>query len=286
MSILLTDSSFGVREAPDAGAPLAAVPCPFSAPYMPYASREHLFFCCRSARDCLCMRRKDHSECVRMPALPALSDLCTSPCGRYLYQLSGEADCVHTRHTATGDLLFSARTGVFPRTMRLHPSGKELLVSGGAVNEAYLLRAPELKRDATIRLRSACFGADFWQGGLVLLCAAEGEDIQTMVYTLAPNSKRPRKLITLPGQPGGLCMCPDGLSALLSTPDGLMKLDLPTGQLRWNLPEWPLCMRICCRGGAALISDTLTGQVCLLRHEQPWFKRIICSGTDAQACFY
>lgn len=285
MSILMTDSTFGVRQAPNAGAPLAPVPCPFEAPYMPCATREHLLFCCRRARDCLCLRRRDYAEVCRMPAMPALSSQCASPCGRYLYQLSSEADSVHTRHVATGELLFAAQTGVFPRMMRLHPSGRTLLVAGGAVNEAYLLRAPELTREHVVYTRGPCFLADFWQGGLLLVCAAEGEDIQTTVYTLSPRAVRPARLITLPGQPGGLCVCPDGLTALISTPDGLMKLDLASGKLLWNLPEWPLCMQLSCSGGMSLVSDTLTGQVCLLRHEQPWIRRVLCSGADAQSCF-
>ena len=285
MSILLTDSSFGVRMAPDAGAPLSAVPCPFISPYMPCASRDHLFFCCRQSLDCACLSRATHGELCRMPAMPALSALCASPCGRYLYQLSSEADCVHVRHTVTGELLYAAPVGVFPRMMRLHPSGRALLVAGGAVSEAYVLHAPELTRESVIHTRGACFAADFWLGGLLLVCATEGEDIQTAVYSLAPRTVRPRELLVLPGQPGGLCVCPDGLTALLSTPDGLMKLDIATGRLLWNLPEWPLCMRLGCLGGMTLVSETLSGQVCLLAYEQPWLKRVICSGQDAQACF-
>lgn len=220
-----------------------------------------------------------------MPALPALSAMCLSPCGRYQYQLSSEADCIHVRHAITGELLFCAQVGVFPRMMRLHPRASMLLAAGGAVGEAYLFRAPELTCERVIPTRGACFTADFWNGGLLLVCAQEGDDIQTVVYSQAPNALRPKKVIALPGQPGGLCVCPDGQSALLSTPDGLMKLDIATGRLLWNLPEWPLCMRLSCRGGMALVSDTLSGQVCLLRHEQPWIKRILCSGSDAQASF-
>ncbi|MEG1676778.1 MAG: hypothetical protein RR379_03850 [Clostridia bacterium] len=285
MSILITDSSLGVQESPETGSPFSAISCPFQSPYMPCATREHLLFCCRQALDCLCLSRANHRELCRMPAMPALSALCPSPCERYLYQLSSEADCVHTRRMATGELLFAAPTGVFPRMMRLHPSGRALLVAGGAVNEAYLLRAPELSREGVIELKSPCFAADFWSGGLILVCASEREDIQTVVYTLAPHAVRPHELIELPGQPGALCVCPDGFTALLSTPDGLMKLDIRTGKLLWNLPEWALCMGLCCKGSFALLSDTLCGQVCLLSHEQPWLKRTLCTGADAQACF-
>ena len=121
------------------------------------------------------------------------------------------------------------RWGCFPRAMCLDASGRLLLAAGGAVDEAYLLTAPELVRERTIHTQSPCFAAGFWRGGLLLVCAVEGEDIHTAVYTLAPGTPRPRKLIDLPGQPGGLCVCPDGVGALISTRDGLIETGYSTG---------------------------------------------------------
>ncbi len=285
MSLLIADSRRGVWEAPDGGEPLRAV-CPEgAAACMPCVNAVCAALCASAARECLCFSRRGWREIIRMPAAPGPSALCLSPCGRYVYQLSAEADCVHTRSLGTGELLFAAPTGVFPRTMRMDAAGRHLLVAGGAVNEAYVLSAPELLREATIHTRSPCFAADYWQGGLLLVCAAEGEDIHTAVYTLSPGKVRPQLVIELPGQPGGLCVCPDGQSALISTRDGLMKLDIPQAALQWNLPEWPLCTGLCCRGALALVSGTLNGQVCLLSHLKPWQRRIVFFGTDAQACF-
>ena len=283
MSLLLTDTKLKVRYCENERDPPRMLDCPFASPYMPLITRELLLVCCRQQRDCLVMERRTQHPLRLMPAMPALTGLCVSRCGRYVYQLSAEADAVHTRYTATGELMYAALTGVFPRAMSLDPMDRTLLVAGGAVSEAYLLRAPELVREHVIPTRGACFAADFWAGGLVLACALEGEDIQTAVYTLAPHAARARRLITLPGQPGAMRVCPDGRAALLSTPDGLMKLDLHTGQLMWNLPEWPLCMRLDTKNGQALISDTLSGQCCLLRHDQPWLSRVVCAGEDAQA---
>lgn len=288
MSVLMTDLALGVSIVPESGgstAPSRSIACPAECPFMPAAACGKLFVCCRKSRDCLCLDEHSHELLLRMPSPPALAALCPSPCGRYLYQLSTEADAVHTMYLGTGELCFAAPVGVFPRSMRLHLSGRWLLTAGGAASEACLLTAPELKRERTFATPSPCLAADFWNGGLVLVCAGDGEDIQTVVYTLAPGKVRPRETLRLPGQPGGLWVCPDGSAALLSTPDGLMKLDIATGKLLWNLPQWALCMGVCCRGGMALISDALNGQVCLLRHEQPWISRILLSGTDAQACF-
>ena len=281
MSLIIADARLGVWKATDE--PLTGVDCALEGPRLTCAGSACV--CVGGNRECLCLTCHGLREISRMPAAPGLAALCLSPCGRYVYQLSSEADSVHTRLTATGDLIFAAPVGVFPRAMCLDASGRLLLAAGGAVDEAYLLTAPELVRERTIHTQSPCFAAGFWRGGLLLVCAVEGEDIHTAVYTLAPGTPRPRKLIDLPGQPGGLCVCPDGVGALISTRDGLMKLDIPQGRLLWNLPDLALCAGLCCRGPMALVSATLGGQVRLLSHYKPWLSKTVFTGTDVHACF-
>lgn len=283
MSLIIADARLGVWKATDEGGPLTGVDCVLEGPRLTCAGSACV--CVGGNRECLCLTCHGLREISRMPAAPGLAALCLSPCGRYVYQLSSEADSVHTRLTATGDLIFAAPVGVFPRAMCLDASGRLLLAAGGAVDEAYLLTAPELVRERTIHTQSPCFAAGFWRGGLLLVCAVEGEDIHTAVYTLAPGTPRPRKLIDLPGQPGGLCVCPDGVGALISTRDGLMKLDIPQGRLLWNLPDLALCAGLCCRGPMALASATLGGQVRLLSHYKPWLSKTVFTGTDVHACF-
>jgi len=283
MSLIIADARLGVWKATDEGGPLTGVDCALEGPRLACAGSACV--CLGGNRECLCLTCHGLREISRMPAAPGLAALCLSPCGRYVYQLSSEADSVHTRLTATGDLIFAAPVGVFPRAMCLDASGRLLLAAGGAVDEAYLLTAPELVRERTIHTQSPCFAAGFWRGGLLLVCAVEGEDIHTAVYTLAPGTPRPRKLIDLPGQPGGLCVCPDGVGALISTRDGLMKLDIPQGRLLWNLPDLALCAGLCCRGPMALASATLGGQVRLLSHYKPWLSKTVFTGTDVHACF-
>ena len=283
MSLIIADARLGVWKATDEGGPLTGVDCALEGPRLTCAGSACV--CVGGNRECLCLTCHGLKEISRMPAAPGLAALCLSPCGRYVYQLSSEADSVHTRLTATGDLIFAAPVGVFPRAMCLDASGRLLLAAGGAVDEAYLLTAPELVRERTIHTQSPCFAAGFWRGGLLLVCAVEGEDIHTAVYTLAPGTPRPRKLIDLPGQPGGLCVCPDGVGALISTRDGLMKLDIPQGRLLWNLPDLALCAGLCCRGPMALVSATLGGQVRLLSHYKPWLSKTVFTGTDVHACF-
>lgn len=283
MSLIIADARLGVWKATDEGGPLTGVDCALEGPRLTCAGSACVGV--GGNRECLCLTCHGLREISRMPAAPGLAALCLSPCGRYVYQLSSEADSVHTRLTATGDLIFAAPVGVFPRAMCLDASGRLLLAAGGAVDEAYLLTAPELVRERTIHTQSPCFAAGFWRGGLLLVCAVEGEDIHTAVYTLAPGTPRPRKLIDLPGQPGGLCVCPDGVGALISTRDGLMKLDIPQGRLLWNLPDLALCAGLCCRGPMALASATLGGQVRLLSHYKPWLSKTVFTGTDVHACF-
>lgn len=283
MSLIIADARLGVWKATDEGGPLTGVDCALEGPRLTCAGSACV--CVGGNRECLCLTCHGLREISRMPAAPGLAALCLSPCGRYVYQLSSEADSVHTRLTATGDLIFAAPVGVFPRAMCLDASGRLLLAAGGAVDEAYLLTAPELVRERTIHTQSPCFAAGFWRGGLLLVCAVEGEDIHTAVYTLAPGTPRPRKLIDLPGQPGGLCVCPDGVGALISTRDGLMKLNIPQGRLLWNLPDLALCAGLCCRGPMALVSATLGGQVRLLSHYKPWLSKTVFTGTDVHACF-
>lgn len=283
MSLIIADARLGVWKATDEGGPLTGVDCALEGPRLTCAGSACV--CVGGNRECLCLTCHGLREISRMPAAPGLAALCLSPCGRYVYQLSSEADSLHTRLTATGDLIFAAPVGVFPRAMCLDASGRLLLAAGGAVDEAYLLTAPELVRERTIHTQSPCFAAGFWRGGLLLVCAVEGEDIHTAVYTLAPGTPRPRKLIDLPGQPGGLCVCPDGVGALISTRDGLMKLDIPQGRLLWNLPDLALCAGLCCRGPMALVSATLGGQVRLLSHYKPWLSKTVFTGTDVHACF-
>ncbi len=285
MNVLIADSKAGLYLADQQGKVIRRFSCGFSSPYWPCASPEHLTCADRISRDCLCIHRDGKETRLLMPSLPALGSAVLSPCGRYLYQLSTEADCVHTLHLGTGELCFAMPAGVFPRSMQQSADGRLLLVAGGAVCEACVLSAPELEPVRTIHTRHPCFAAAFWQEGFVLLCAAEGEELQTVLYTLSSRGVRPREKLRLPGQPGGLCVCPDGHSALISTPDGLMRVELGSGELLWNRPEWQLAMRLETRGCLALVSDTLCGRVALISLDEPWKQRIVLHGEDAQATF-
>lgn len=284
MNMLITDSAKGVFLLRGGETPVY-IPTDAEYPCMPAASRERLIVASAKSRDCFVVNRRTLRQELHFPAPPGLSAMCPSPCERWLYQLSTEADAVHAVHLGSGELHFAYPAGVFPRSMRLSSDGNLLLIAGGALNEAYLLTAPELEEYQTIFTRHPCFAADFWRDGLVLVCAAEGEAIQTVVYTLTKGRRRPREIQRLAGQPGAIKVCPDQTSALLSTPDGLMKIDLLDGSLQWNVPQAALCMGIEYSSGLTLLSDMPRDEVILVPLSYPYKKRILWQGGDAQACF-
>lgn len=285
MRLLMTEPAVGVWEMTHPGEKVKPLPVSLPWPCQPCACAGCMAVCCQQTRQCVCFDSRTHEVISRMPAPPGVNGMLFSPCGRYLYQLSSEADCIHTRLTATGELLYAAPCGVFPRCMKMDAEGKRLLAAGGAAAEAYVFDAPEITVAQTVYTRHPCFAADFWQGGLVLVCAVEGEDIHTAVYTLREGKVRPRRLMELPGLPGSVCVCPDGRHALLSTADGLMKISLEEGAVLWNRTEWPLCMRMQCMGGLILLSDTLEGSAALIDEHQPWRRQKLFHGKNTQACF-
>lgn len=282
MGFLITDTSgvWSMKRSQEGAKP---VPSGFLSPCQPCAAQGIMAFCCRQTRECMCVRQRDFSLISRMPCVPGISAMHLSPCGRYLYQLSSEADCVHTRAVCTGELLYAAPSGVFPRMMTM--DGGHLLVAGGAVGEAYLFSLPQLFLQRIIHTRHPCFLAGRWKEGYALVCAAGGEDIHTEVFTLSQRGLRPRSILEVPGMPAAMHVCPDEEHMLLSTGDGLMKINLKTGTILWNRPEWALSMSIDVRGDLALVSDTISGRVCLMNHHRPWENKILFTGRDAQACF-
>ncbi len=285
MSILLTDCQQGLTLLDLTTRISYALDCSLPCPYLPCATEELLLCACRKTCNVSLIGRRTHQELSCIPAMAALSAMCPSPCGRYLYQLGSETDSIHTRHLGTGDLLFACKAGVFPRDMKLRRGGRFLWVAGGAAGEALLFTAPELMPCGTIHTKGCCCAVDEWQGGLVLVCAVEDQDIHTVVYTLAPSKIRPAELLRLDGQPGGFSVCPDGCTAILGTLDGLMKICLRTGRILWNLPNISFGSRVECRGGLALTSGDIKGQVLFLPHEQPWLAQPLYTGAEAEACF-
>lgn len=285
MSVFMTDCEHGLMLMNLTTRIRSPLGCPVKCPYLPCVTENFLLCACRKDCDCCLLCRRTHQETARFPALPAMSAMCASGCGRYLYQLSSEADCIHTRHLGTGELLYACKAGVFPRDMKLKAGGRLLFVAGGASGEALIFRAPELLPYAQVRVKGCCCGVDQWQGGLVLVCAVEDNDIHTSICTLPPNKIRPTEILRLEGQPGGLCVCPDGYTAIVGTLDGLMKICLTTGRLLWNLPGIPLCSHISCRGDLALASGDIKGQVQLFPHEQPWLAQSLYAGGEVDACF-
>lgn len=257
----------------------------FSWPCAPCSGPECAAFCCGESRECLCLQKSTWKPAGVMPCAPGICDMCFSPCGGYLYQLSGDADSLHARSTENGELLYAVPSGVFPRCLRQENGGRRLLCAGGALNRAFLFNAPELTINHEIQTAHPCFAADFWPGGLVLVCAGEGDDIRTIVFVLDDLSRKPGKILELPGMPCSMCVCGSEPCALVSTWNGLYKIQLITGSILWSRPEWALCFRMQCRGRYVLASDLPDGGVWLFCHDQPGLRTQLDSAPDSQACF-
>lgn len=252
------------------------------APGMPAQAANAVLLACARTEQVYCAPL-DTLACARtFPAPPGLCALCASPCGRYAYLLGGDADCVQTRCLRTGELLFVQRAGVFPRDMRLHPSGRWLAVAGGASGEALLLSAPELRLRRRIRVRGAVCAVDFVPDGLLLLCAVGERELRTALVHAAGEC--PRELWRAEGPPGALRAAGNGC-ALVGAWGGLALLSWREGRLLWQRPELPLAGGIDLRGDQALVSDTLSGPTTLLPLRQPWLSRALCPGVDVRAIF-
>ena len=286
MSLLIADGARGLWLWQSALGQMTDIPCPLPCPCMPCVTRDHILCACRVQNDCRRLGRRSLRDEGGFPALPGLSAMCASRCGRYLYQLSGDADCAHVRHIGTGDLLYGRKLGVFPSDMRLSADGGTLLVAGGAGGEGFLLRAPELTDVRAFRTPGVCRSADFWRDGLVIVCAVEEDGIRTAVMTLAPGRPRPAELMRLDGQPGQVRVCPDGLTALVGTLEGLMRIHLVTGRVLWNLPQYPLCGCVQCLGGFAVCCDGLADVAAHFDLEHPWLRQELRASASAQACFF
>ena len=283
MAMLLCEPGNGVRIVQ--GDTSMRIDCPFAWPCAPCGGAKCAAFCCAESKNCLCLQKGSWKALCGMPCMPGVCEMCFSPCERYLYQLSSEADSLHARSVGSGELLYAVPAGVFSRSLRQEEGGKRLLCAGGALNRAFLFNAPDLTLSREICTEYPCVFADFWADGLLLVCAGEGDDIRTIVYTMARSSAKPMRIAELCAMPCAVCVCPDGRSALISTWNGVTKLRLASGQAQWSCPEWALCLKLACRGRLAVASDLPDGSVWLFCHDQPLLRTRIACSRDSQACF-
>ena len=93
-------------------------------PCVPCAGPGRMAVCCMKSRECVCMERRTGGMISSMPCVPGICSMCFSACGQYLAQLSSEADCIHVHSVVSGELLYAAPAGVFPRCMKLDRRGK------------------------------------------------------------------------------------------------------------------------------------------------------------------
>lgn len=282
MSVLIADSRRGLFLGCEKTGVVSPIPCPAICPFLPLPCRGGFIVGCRCQREVYRLARCGARDAQAMPAPPGMLSMCVSPCGRYLYQLGGECDSVHMRSLERGELLRSCPAGVYPRDMRLDPTGRYLLISGGAAGELMLLDAIELRPLCAAELGGAVCAADFVRGGAMALVTRENGELQTSLVAVPNAFDRFETLALFEGQAGALRAATPYCVAL-GVYDGVKRFDIPARALTTLTRALPLPAAICCRGSRLLVSDTLSGQVAYLSLAPPFPAEIIYQGGEAQA---
>jgi len=171
--------------------------------------------------------------------------------------LSTEADCVAAYDPHTGQALYSAPAGAYPRA--LCHCGRRLAAAGGAAGEILLLDAA-LRRAARFRVPGTACGVCRLPQGLFALCAAGEEEPTALLLRISPRGVVEE--VFSDGQvPISLCALPDG-KCLVGCRESVAVLRRD-GRVLSRLPcAYPARLRPC-RGGA-LICDSWRGAVTLL----------------------
>ena len=179
--------------------------------------------------------------------------------GGLICALSGDADSVTAYSPRTGDIVFTAPAGIWPRGMAISPDGRRLAVAGGAAGEALVL-------DETLRLvrrfpvAGTAVDVGFSRKGLLALCAVGEEQTGGRLVRLGPGGEAV-ELLSFPHAPAALCVLPAGPWVVGG--DGQLFGLTAAGKLRFRRPCGdPAAIRPCPRG--ALICDSLRGEVRLL----------------------
>ena len=195
-------------------------------------------------------------------ACPGVERMVLSPCGRYVYLLSGEADSVLCCRVRDGRLLYANRAGVWPQDLRLDKEGRHLVVAGGAAGEALVFTAPELRLLHRYALPGAACQALFKGRKLVALLAVEEGQIRTALGETGEQGYR--EWGRWPGLPGMLCEGP-GDQLILGSLDQLACFDWKQRAWRWRQFRQGLPVQGQLHPRGLLLTDSLEGCVSLWR---------------------
>ena len=212
-----------------------------------------------------------------LAAAPGLESMCLSRDGRFLYELSGEADALYCVEVKSGKPLYMAKCGCYPQGLCLHPSGRWLAAAAGATGEINVYEAPELHLEKTCRVPGIAARIAFIGTGIVFLSAVEKGEIYTLLGLVRHGAKGYEEVALYRGLPGDLLALPDG-SIMLSVLGQLMHAEIKPYKLLSTLPMEGLITHIAHNGRDTLLTDSALGQVSLLSLRAPHEKKVLYQG--------
>lgn len=210
---------------------------------------------CAGAGRCLCCRGNTGEALFDFPVPPGV-------CALRLFRgmicaLSTEADSVSAYDPDTGQMLYAAPAGTYPRD--LCAGGRWLAAAGGAAGEAVLMEGA-LRRASAFRVPGTACAVGFQPRGLYVLCAAGEEEPEARLMRVSFRGVG-EEMYADPQPPASLCALPDGgcLVGCRGSVTLLRRDGSPAA--RWPC-AYPARLRLCARG--ALACDSWQGRVRLL----------------------
>ncbi len=198
-----------------------------------------------------------------LSSAPGLEAMCISQNGRFLYQLSGEADTLLCVDVKTAQPLFSVKCGCYPQDLSLHPAYSLIAAATGAAGEIKVFKTPDLTPHSTYRVPGIAARVAFAKTGLVFLSAVEKGDVHTMLGLIRHGSSSFEELALYKGLPGSLCILPDG-TVVLSVWGQLIRVRLRPYKVLFSKPVEGLITHIAQDSGELLLTDSALGQVSLM----------------------
>ena len=212
---------------------------------------------CADREGCACYDCRS-GEMLYHTALPA--GICAlQPMGSMVCALSSDADSVTAFSARTGEPLFSAPAGMYPRDLSLSPDGRLLAVSGGASGQILLLDG-QMRQAAAFRLPGVVCGACFMPRGLAALCAVEDGELSTRLMRVSFRGIA-EEILALPLVPSCLCALPGGACAAGCHGEAVVLRANKKAALRQPV-SCPV--RIRPWAGGALVCDACSGAVARL----------------------
>ena len=219
-----------------------------------------------------------------LPAAPGLEAMCPCESGRYLYELSGEADALICVDVKSARPVFSIKCGCYPQDLCLHPSHSMLAAALGATGEISVYQAPNLVLQKNYRVPGIATRVAFIKQGIVFLSAVEKGEVHTMLGLIRHGAKAFEEVALFKGLPGALCALPDG-SIALSVWGQIIRLWIRPFKVLFSYPLDGLVTHIEQAQGQLLLTDTASGAVSLIGIYPPHQRRQLFRGEWVHGIF-